>query len=189
MEQVKKKPSAVWQSALIGIKLLLICAVIAALISFVYAITLDKYNSNMEQQKAKAIGEIFGSETLTYATVETDGGVLYAVKENEADLGFCAEVASPGFGGDIQMMVGFDAQGNILGVSIVSLSETPGLGAKVSESDYLAQYKNQNGELTLGEDVDAISGATISSRAVIDGVNIASCQVREYLDAQKGGAQ
>ena len=53
----------------------------------------------------------------------------------------------------------------------MSLSETPGLGSRVQEAAYLDQYKGQSGTLTLGEDVDAIAGATVSSRAVLNGVN------------------
>ena len=96
---------------------------------------------------------------------------MYEVLEGDRVVGYCVELASPGFGGDISMTVGFEADGRILGVSIVSLSETPGLGSRVQEAAYLDQYRGQSGPLTLGEDIDAIAGATISSRAVTDGVN------------------
>ncbi len=188
MENIKKQPNAVWQGALIGIKLLLICAIIAALISFVYAITLDKYNENLTEQKRIALNEIFKPQSeITYEQIPVEDGILYTVREGEKQLGYCVEIASGGFGGDIALMVGFDANGTIFGVSVVSHAETPGLGAKVDDSTYLSQYIGKSGTVTLGEDVDAIGGATISSRAVLDGVNRASAQVASYLASVKGG--
>jgi len=68
-------------------------------------------------------------------------------------------------------MVGVNADGSVQGVEIISHSETPGFGAKADDPDYLGQYRGQSGKLTLGRDVEAISGATISSRAILGGVN------------------
>lgn len=188
MENVKKQPSPAMHAALVGGKLLLICAIIAGLISFVYAITRGQYEANLSEEKRKAIMSIFGSSTLTYEALPAEEGTLYEVTDEGTPLGFCAEITSAGFGGDIQMMIGYDANGKILGVSIVSMSETPGLGSKVNESAFLGQFADKNASLTMGEDVDAISGATISSRAVTDGVNRAMAQVSSYLAAQKGGS-
>ena len=157
----------------IGARLLIVCAVVAAVVSGVHAMTDSRYQQNLTEEKRQAIVRIFGSETITYRTLSGEGDAepVYEVLEGENVVGYCVELASPGFGGDISMTVGFEADGSILGVSIVSLSETPGLGSRVQEAAYLDQYKGQSGTLTLGEDVDAIAGATVSSRAVLNGVN------------------
>ena len=106
------------------------------------------------------------------------------------------ESVSGGFGGDMTLMVGYDGARTILGVSIVSHSETPGLGARVkTEAGYLDQYVGKSGEVVLNKngvadgenDVDAISGATISSRAVLTGVNRATDALNAYLDGAKEG--
>lgn len=190
MEQAKKQSAAV-QFALVGLKLLLICAIVAGVISFVYSLTYEQYGQNIRESKSRAVGEIFGLSSPVCEELTGDGvsDTVYRVLENGALVGYCVEVKSVGFGGDIEMTVGYAPDGKILGVSIVSLSETPGLGARISESAFLSQYEGKQGTLTLGEDVDAISGATISSRAVTEGVNRATECLNALLSANGGATQ
>ena len=180
----KTKNNKALEIAVIGLKLLLICAVIAGIVSFVYDVTLDKYEANIQETKEKAIGQIFGKEGL--ACEEVAKGV-YTVRENGALIGYCVEAAGKGFGGDIQLMVGYDVEQNIKAVEIIGHSETPGVGDKVKNPDYLANYQEKSGELTLGTDVDKIAGASVSSRGVMAGVNAATKALEAYL--AQGGAQ
>ena len=168
----------------IGLKLLLICAIIAGIVSFVYDVTLDRYEANIKATKEKAISQIFGKEGL--ACDEVAKGV-YTVQENGVLIGYCVEAAGKGFGGDIQLMVGYDTEKNIKSVEIIGHSETPGVGDKVKNPDYLANYAGQSGELTLGTDVDKIAGASVSSRGVMAGVNAATKALEAYL--AEGGAK
>ena len=69
------------------------------------------------------------------------------------------------------MVVGISADHKIVGVSITALSETPGLGSRVADRSYLDGYAGLYGMIKLGDGIDAISGATISSRSVLTGVN------------------
>ncbi len=172
-KETSKPARPVLEALGVGARLLIVCAVVAAVVSGVHAMTDSRYQRNLTEEKRQAIVRIFGSETITYRTLSGEGDAepVYEVLEGENVVGYCVELASPGFGGDISMTVGFEADGKILGVSIVSLSETPGLGSRVQEAAYLDQYKGQSGTLALGEDVDAIAGATVSSRAVLIGVN------------------
>ena len=172
-KETSKPARPVLEALGVGARLLIVCAVVAAVVSGVHAMTDSRYQRNLTGEKRQAIVRIFGSETITYRTLSGEGDAepVYEVLEGENVVGYCVELASPGFGGDISMTVGFEADGKILGVSIVSLSETPGLGSRVQEAAYLDQYKGQSGTLALGEDVDAIAGATVSSRAVLIGVN------------------
>ena len=187
METTKK--NSFWQSAVIGLKLLLICAIVAAVVAFVYELTLDKANENINATKSEKICEIFGMDGLTMEPrAESADAIVYDVKDSEGTLiGYCAETASPGFGGDISILVGYDEKATIVGVRIVSMSETPGVGSKVNVADYLNQYAGKSGALTLGQDVDAISGATISSDALMNGVNKANEALAKALE--NGGAQ
>ena len=174
MEQVKKQNPTL-QALFVGLKLLLICAIVAGVVSFVYALTEEQYERNLQETKNQAIGQIFSREGLTCQALPGDSAeTVYRVTEGDTLIGYCVEIQSPGFGGDIEMMVGYQTDFSILGVSIISLSETPGLGAKVSEADFLSDFEGKNGTLVLGEDIDAVSGATISSHAVTDGVNRAT---------------
>ena len=195
---VKKAPAkqAGWQFFLtVGLKLLLICAVVAAIVSLVNALTAAKAEENLKEEKRKAIIAIFGRDDLRYE--KADGTDVYLVYDGaNALLGYSVESVSGGFGGDMTLMVGYDGARTILGVSIVSHSETPGLGARVkTEAGYLDQYVGKSGEVVLNKngvadgenDVDAISGATISSRAVLTGVNRATDALNAYLDSAKEG--
>ena len=94
--------------------------------------------------------------------------------------GFAVETAVDGFGGQFRVMVGFDAEGNILGYEILEHQETPGLGSHMEHWFKNADKPNQNiigrkaGALQVskdGGDVDAITAATISSRAFLKAVN------------------
>lgn len=185
------KTNTVWSAALIGLKLLLICAIIAGLVSFVYAVTDDAYAENIKGTKEEAVGRIFTGETkrLPYTEIKkTDAATVSAVFDGDALLGYCVEVKSAGFGGDIELMIGYLADGSILGVDVVSHSETPGLGSKSADKAYLDGYKGQSGTLTAGEDIDMIAGASVTSKAVLAGVNHATKALEEAIEDWEGGA-
>lgn len=182
MENTKKRTAL--NVAVTGLKLLLICAVIAGIVSFVYDLTLETYEANIQKTKNEAISRIFGKEGLVCREVAAD---VYAVEENDVLIGYCVEAAGKGFGGDIQLMVGYTADQKIVAVEIIGHSETPGVGDKAKNPDYLANYAGQGGELTLDADVDKIAGASVSSRGVIAGVNAATKALQAFL--AEGGAQ
>ena len=102
--------------------------------------------------------------------------------------GYCFKISTKenknkAFGGEIQMIVGVDIDLNITGVEITSMAETPGLGAKAGESEFKNQFIGKSGEITVktgDNSIKAISGATITSKAVTEGVNNA-LKVAEFL--------
>lgn len=165
--------------------LTLICTLVALLLAGVYSMTNEIYEQNILRVKQEAIASLFDRETVTTEALDLtlDMAVeeAYRVSENGALLGYCANVKSAGFGGDIDMMIAIDPSGALLGVQIVSMSETPGLGSRAGEEAHLSQYKGLGSDktLTLGEEIDAISGATVSSKAVNAGVN-AALEVLSY---------
>jgi len=86
--------------------------------------------------------------------------------------GVVRQVAARGYGGEIKLLVGIDEKGKVSGVKILSHQETPGLGANITAPKFLDQFKGKKvtDRLEAKKDIDAISGATISSRAVCHGV-------------------
>lgn len=118
-------------------------------------------------------------DATTFEAVESaTSGVQAAVK---ADTGWVIQASAKGFGGQVPVIVGLDADGAIVGVSFPENSETAGYGAQLYEEGnesaaaLAASLVGKSGEVAIG-DVDAISGATISSKAVVEAVNIAlSC--------------
>lgn len=105
---------------------------------------------------------------------------IYKAQKNGAFAGYCVNVTPNGFGGEINMIVGLDEKLNYTGIKIISLSETPGLGAKATDESFSNQFSDgkkgklevvKNAKETNENQIDAISGATITSKAVTDGVN------------------
>lgn len=95
----------------------------------------------------------------------------------ESDAGYVVFAAPKGYGGEISMAVGIDKDFKVTGLSIISQSETAGLGAKSTEPEWQKQFigKTENIEVSKngasGNQIDAISSATITSKAVTKGVN------------------
>lgn len=147
--------------------LTLICTCIALLLAVVNNITKDKIAENVANQQQKAILAIFpeGNETKEY--INDAGDDVYIVYKDGEPIGYCVNTTGSGFGGDVNVMVGIDPTGAVYGVKIVSMSETPGIGTKVQGESFLSRFVGQAGEA----DVDIISGATFSSKAVIEAVD------------------
>ena len=158
----------------IGAVLLSICAVVTLVLSLVNFLTFDAAQANKKKEIDIAISSMFPKSTSS-VEVETEYGDpisgVYKVMENDTHIGYAVGTTANGFGGKIEMLVGIENGGKIRGVKIISLSETPNVGSRVDDDEYLSGYKGKNGILKLKEDIDAISGASISSKAVLAGVN------------------
>ena len=159
----------------IALKLLIISAVTALLLAGVNALTAPRIAENNELEKKNAIAAIFpSSDDCQLTDISADGvELVYLVLKDGDLLGYAASVSTMGFGGEIELMVGVTAEGTVKGIKVVSHSETPGLGSRVDDEGYLSQYAGLGGNLSIGSDVDAITGSTISSKAVLRGVNAA----------------
>lgn len=156
-----------------ALKLLVISAVTALLLSGVNALTAEKIAENAEKEKTAAISAIFPSANSTEKIDITIDGVneIYLVSSEGDLLGYAAGVSPNGFGGAIDMMVGVGTDGSIAGIKIISHSETPGLGSRVNDAEYLSAYIGKSGSLSFGGGIDAITGSTISSKAVLEAAN------------------
>ncbi len=155
--------------------LLLITAFVAAALAGVNAITKDKIAAAQKAKADAAKMEVLpGYDSFREVTFTADDKVK-AVYVPEGGEGYVAEVVVAGFGGDITMMVGVK-DGTVCGVAIVSQSETAGLGAVAADDNEGAKFRGQfagkNKPMEIG-DVDTITGATITSKAVMNGVNAA----------------
>lgn len=180
---------------LVGLKLLLICAVVAGVVSFVFSATIDAYNKNIENEMRLSMATIFGAgenDVIEYTASEVEGGTVYAVTKNGENVGYCVQLLGNGFGGEISLMVGFENDRSIRGVSVISHGETPGVGDKATKEDHLSQYVGKTGDLSISKrgdaDITAIANATISSVAIHDAINDASIILRDML-AKEGGAE
>ena len=122
----------------------------------------------------------------TNATLYGNDSILRCKNDKNEDIGYIVQTSSMGYGGPINIIVGFDNEKNILGVRFASLpQETPGIGMKISNQNFLDSWINYNYE-NLSE-VDTISGATISSSAFSEAITLASMIVNniETIDGGK----
>ena len=92
---------------------------------------------------------------------------------NGETIGYTAQITVKGYGGEIEVVVGVDNDGVITGINVggANFSETAGLGAKTKEPAFTEQFKGLSAPLTLKGNVDSVSGASVSSGAVVNGVN------------------
>ena len=175
------------------------CVIVAGLLGLVNMVTKDKIaaiNWENTQTAMKAVvadpdntefSEALENTDAMSAAAKAAGGTLdsvYEVLVGGENAGYAIKVVASGSQGNIEMMVGVDAAGVVTGVSIVDNSETSGIGSKVMSNEPLSsgvgvldQFQGKSaaadGTLTVGKNVDAISGATVSSKGVTAGVNAA----------------
>ncbi|MGI6030390.1 MAG: RnfABCDGE type electron transport complex subunit G [Eubacteriales bacterium] len=116
-----------------------------------------------------------------------DAQVTAAFQAKDASgnvVGVAVQVAPKGFGGAISMMVGINADGTVAKAQVLSMSETPGLGVKAKEAKFIDQYNGKSGTIAVDKDggeIVAITGATITSRAVTRGVNAAAAFAANHM--------
>ena len=156
------------------VTLLAICALVAAVLSGINMITNDKIAAIQVEKTQAAIKEVFPeAQNVQQIPLDGEAGTVQAVYT--ADDGYAVQVAPNGFDGPVTMMVGI-LQGKITGISVISHTETPGLGAVAAAQNakgeaFRSQFVGQESTLAVGDQIDAISGATITSSAVVAGVN------------------
>lgn len=111
---------------------------------------------------------------------------VYIIYEDGEKAGYAFRASGSGYGGNIDIMVGLDSGFGIKGVSILSQTETPGVGNKITESSFTDQFKGLSAsDIALkseGGKIDAITGATISSRAVVDAIREKMVEILESLE-------
>ncbi len=122
-------------------------------------------------------------------------GCMQAVSSDGSLLGYVINSTDPNsYGGSITLSLGVELDGTVNGYSITDISDTPGLGMKSQDEEFSSQYAGKQVEAfsvtktgaAIEEEIDAISGATISSNAVTRAVNVGLCYYR-YLMEETGG--
>ena len=179
MSTTKKEPGV----AAMIIVLSVICLVVAALLGIINGITAPLIAENNEKTIQESLQVVMPADSYDKVefsdesvTIDTVLGVYQAGEE-----GYVVEVNSPnGFGGAIDMMAGINSAGEVTGIAIISQAETSGLGSKDTDPYWQAQFQGATDVVSVTKDggtINAITGSTITSRAVCDGVNAARAVV------------
>jgi len=163
--------------------LVIICAIAGSLLAWVHKVTYEPIQETERRVRNQAMQEVLpeysndpvaesvsvpdGEDTWTFHVARKDGIYVGAAFET---------VTSKGYGGDIVIMVGVSADDKVQAIKILKQKETPGLGAKVESPDWRGQFSGKNISETKWSvkkdqgDIDQITAATISSRAVTEAV-------------------
>lgn len=167
--------------------LVVITVVLVLLLSAAKVITEPAINKAYNETKLKSYnevcngyaegeditGDVVGASAGYRASLIGDDSVKRCKNASGEIIGYIVECTSNGYGGPLNLIVGFDKKGNISGVRYLNMpKETPGLGMKTTEKSFLDSFIGHN--LNDLSEVDAISGATISSDAFKEAVSLAS---------------
>lgn len=167
----------------------------SACLAFVYELTKEPIELSVLNKKLEAIKQVVpefnnnpDGEMFRLPTGDGDSLDVYPAKMNGEVTGYAVNTyTNSGFSGYIGLMAGFKPDGSIINIMVLSQKETPGLGTKMADPGFKDQFNGKNPsdfQLKVKKDggpVDAITAATISSRAFCDAVE------RAYNTLQKGG--
>lgn len=165
----------------LGGTLFLIVFITTLLLAYVNEKTNDIIKINTEAAENSARAEIINADGFD----DLGDGVFAGIK-NGAVIGYCVNVTPVSkYGGEMQMIVGIAADNTIAGIKIISHNETPGLGANAADPEFSKKLQgkkypvsvNKNGNSNENQ-IDAISGATLTSNAVAEGINMAFEKVK-----------
>ncbi len=167
------------------LSLTLISTAFALCLGLVYELTKGPIAQTQQNKKLNAISQVVpqfnndpNADMFMLETPEGDSLEVYPAMNGDDLVGYAVNsYTMDGFSGEFTLMVGFNTDGSIYDIMVLSHAETPGLGAKMGEPSFKDQFKGKNPAIFSlnvkkdGGDVDAITAATISSRAFGDAVN------------------
>lgn len=146
-----------------------ICLVVVSMLAFTNFLTEERIEKEEKLATERAARSVL-SEAYTLSEITEEGFCGFiGYDEEENVVGYVFIHSHKGYGGDVTAIVGIDMNGRITGVSIQAPDETPGLGANVSKDKYTSQFVGKD----TVSDVDAVSGATYSSKAAEAAVSAA----------------
>ncbi len=181
--------------------LVVICVVTTALLAITNFISAPIIEKNQEASATAARKELL-TDADSFTSVDTDlqtsedqSAKVTEVYQADNGSGYVITVVTKSFGGDLTMMVGLSSDGTITGVKVTDSSDTPGVGSKDAQPEYLAQYdglsqltsedvKKETSETSDGAAFQYITGASVSGSAIHKGVYLALEQYKAL-----GGAQ
>lgn len=176
------KQSKIKEIVIPALSLFVICIVVTALLGLTNAVTAPKIEELAVETQEAAKKEVLADAASFGEAEQTQmRGTTYTYyKGLAADgsvVGYVVETVSKGYGGDISLMVGVGADGTVQGVSILSINETAGLGMNAENPEFLEQFLGKSGTIGVQKngssdtEIQALTGATITSEAMADGVN------------------
>lgn len=176
------------------VSLFLICAVAAALLGFTNSVTEGKIKEVAEKSAAEARLKVCESATSFEEKTDKDDNVYFEAKDKDGNtVGFAVTTEDKSYGGTIEVMTGFSADGEITGIEILTIDDTPGLGMNAKKDEFKNEFTGKKGELTASKnasadnEIQALTGATITSNAVTRCVNKAMSIYENAVGGESNG--
>jgi electron transport complex protein RnfG len=165
-----------------GLILAIICAVASGLLAGMNALTKSRIIAQAQAEEEESLKEVMPEAAHFEAVKEDDEVIYYKAQDAQGKLiGVAFKASGKGYSSTIETMVGMLTDGTITAIKILSQNETPGLGANVSGLEFTGQFKNIK-DVSL---VQAITGATTSSEAVIDSVQKKAQEIKALINSRK----
>jgi electron transport complex protein RnfG len=180
-----------------AVSLFLICVVVTALLALTNAVTAPKIDAlAVEAQEASKKQVLSSAASFSEEKQVEKDGVSYTYYDGLASdgsvMGYVFVTSAKGYGGDISVMVGVLGDGTVAGVNILSINETAGLGMNAKNQSFLDQFLGKSGEIGVAKnnpsdtEIQALTGATITSSAMATAVNTALSLYAEIGGGQNG---
>ncbi|MBI5144967.1 MAG: RnfABCDGE type electron transport complex subunit G [Candidatus Omnitrophica bacterium] len=164
-----------------GFILALICFVAAGLLAGVNSLTKAKIIAQAQSEEETSLKEVIPEGEHFEAVKKDDTVLYYKAHDKDAKLvGIAFKATGKGYSSDIETMVGMAPEGKILAIKVISHNETPGLGSRVAEDTFTGQFADKNIDNLAS--IQAVTGATISSKAVIDAVTKKAEEIKALID-------
>jgi electron transport complex protein RnfG len=171
-------------------------------LALIYSGLLPRIQHNQQVALERSLSALFQQgESPQFSELDTEGPTIYRATAGDELIGYAVRVVTTGYGGDIRLLVGLgpDMQ-RITGMEVVEHVETPGLGAKIDGSPFKEQFEGLEPQNDISfvkggpaqkeeNEIQAISGATISTKAVVKGINSTLDNALDLLEEGAGKEQ
>jgi electron transport complex protein RnfG len=183
----------------LGVILAIITTIAGLLLGIVHESTKEAIaaNSKMTKEQIAAVMPIADKVNSTDEVFDKDSTIqeVFKAYKGENLVGYLVKVNSKGFHGNIELLVGISKEQEVTGINILSHSETPGVGSKIEKQEFEDRFRAKSilealklvkTSTTKATEVEGIAGATVSSSAVVKGVNDAVNYINQNLSSEGG---
>ena len=168
-------------------------------LALAYSALLPRIERNRQIALENSLGALFQDvSVLAFELIDSEGPQIYKASSDGSLIGYAVRIVTTGYGGEIHLLVGLSPElERVTGMEVVELVETPGLGANIDSSAFKQQFQGlqpdrdiryvKNSTASTDEnEIEAISGATISTKAVVNGVNKSLDAAIQVITRQAG---
>lgn len=176
------------------VSLFAICLAVSLLLAFTDKITAPKIEKLAKENENKTMAQVLpaakdfsGEKVITLNDTEYS---YYEGKSNGENVGIVVKTHAKSYNGELEAMVGIGKDGKVAAVSITSIEDTAGLGMRAKEQTFLDQFKGKSGNIGVSKsgasetEIQAITGATITSRAMANAVSGATAVYEKVLKGE-----